>query len=132
MYEMMYGRPPFMATDPYKIFQMILKEKLRFPRDFDKDAKSLIKKLCEHDLTKRYGNMVGGVKDIKRHRLYRSFDWQALLAGKLPVPYKPTKKVASSSMKSVKPVNALHLEESNDNDKYPPIKEAKDPFLKWF
>lgn len=133
MYEMMYGRPPFMANDPYKIFQMILKEKLRFPRDFDKDAKSLIKKLCEHDLTKRYGNMVGGVKDIKRHRLFKNFDWNALLAGKVPAPYRPSvKKQSSSPLKAVKGVTAKHLEESNDNDKYPPIKETKDPFLKWF
>ena len=61
IYELMYGRPPFMASDPIEIFQMVLKDKIKFPRDFDKPAKSLIKKLCQHDLSMRYGNLKGGV-----------------------------------------------------------------------
>ena len=61
MFELMYGRPPFMASDPYEIFEMILKTKMKFPKDFDKDSKSLIKHLCAHDLSKRYGNLVNGV-----------------------------------------------------------------------
>ena len=36
---------------------MVLKEKIKFTREFDKAGKSLIKKLCEHDLSKRLGNM---------------------------------------------------------------------------
>jgi protein kinase A len=79
IYELLYGRPPFMANDPYEIFQMILKEKLKFPRDFDKNAKSLIKKLCDHDLSKRIGNLKDGVKDIKEHKFFKGLDWDALL-----------------------------------------------------
>ena len=79
IYELLYGRPPFMANDPYEIFQMILKEKLKFPRDFDKNAKSLIKKLCDHDLSKRLGNLKDGVKDIKEHKFFKGLDWDALL-----------------------------------------------------
>jgi|TARA_B110000305_G_C19091820_1_gene471148 hypothetical protein len=45
MYELIYGRPPFMSNDPYEIFQMALTEKIKFPRSFDSDAKSLVKKL---------------------------------------------------------------------------------------
>lgn len=61
IYELLVGRPPFMASDPYEIFQMALKEKIKFPREFDKHSKSLIKKLCEHDLSKRLGNLKDGV-----------------------------------------------------------------------
>ena len=75
----MFGRPPFMASDPMQIFQMVLKEKLRFPRDFDKSAKSLIKKLCQHDLSLRYGNLKGGVKDVKDHRFFKDLDWTELI-----------------------------------------------------
>lgn len=46
------------------IYQNILKGKIKFPRDFDADAKSLVKHLLVADLTKRYGNLKGGVNDI--------------------------------------------------------------------
>lgn len=61
LYEMMYGRPPHMSNDPMQIFQMALSDKIKFPKDFDPDAKSLIKHLCHHDLTKRYGSLQGGI-----------------------------------------------------------------------
>jgi hypothetical protein len=53
------------------IYQKILKGKVKFPRDFDKylnffnfnfrNAKSLVKHLLVADLTKRYGNLKGGM-----------------------------------------------------------------------
>lgn len=36
IYELMVGRCPFMHDDPYEIFKMILFEKIRFPREFDR------------------------------------------------------------------------------------------------
>ena len=50
IYELMYGRPPFMANDPMEIFNMILSKKIIFPYDFSPGAKSLIKHLTDHDL----------------------------------------------------------------------------------
>ena len=50
----------------------------------------------------------------------------------MPVPFKPSKRQPKDDQKNVKPCEVKHLEESNDNKAYPPIKEAKDPFLKWF
>lgn len=61
IYELMYGRPPFMGKDPMKIFKTILEEKIKFPENFDKSAKSIIKHLTHIDLTKRYGNLQGGI-----------------------------------------------------------------------
>ena len=55
IYELMYGRPPFMANDPMEIFNMVLTSKILFPENFDKNAKSIIKHFCAHDLSKRYG-----------------------------------------------------------------------------
>lgn len=60
IYEMMIGRPPFMDNDPYKIFEKAINSKIKFTRDFDPDAKDLIKRLCYHDLSKRLGNLIGG------------------------------------------------------------------------
>ena len=48
-----------------------------------------MKHLLEGDLTKRYGNLKGGVSDIKKHRLFKTIDWEKLLARELPAPYTP-------------------------------------------
>jgi protein kinase X len=61
IYEMMAGTCPFMNEDPIEIFKMILSEKIKYPRGFDRDAKSLIKHLTDHDLSRRYGNLRKGV-----------------------------------------------------------------------
>jgi len=68
---------------------MVNEEKIKFPREFDKDAKSLVKHLCEHDLSKRYGNLVDGPKDVKNHRFFKKIDWEALAAQCLQAPHIP-------------------------------------------
>lgn len=54
-YEMLAGIDPFNDEDPMAIYQKILKGKIKFPRDFDKKAKSLVKHLLVADTSKRYG-----------------------------------------------------------------------------
>jgi len=41
------------------------------------------------DLSKRYGNLKGGVNDIKDHRFFKGFNWETLLAKKIKPPYIP-------------------------------------------
>ena len=89
LYEMIAGIDPFTDDDPMMVYQKILKGKVRFPSSFDSNAKSLVKHLLEADLTKRYGNLKGGVNDIKNHRLFKSLDWGALLKKSLNAPYMP-------------------------------------------
>ena len=72
-----------------EIYQKILKGKVKFPRNFDKGAKSLVKHLLVADLTKRFGNLKGGAMDIKAHRFYKKLSWEQLLGGRLLAPYKP-------------------------------------------
>lgn len=74
------------------IYQKILKGKIKFPKNFDKDAKSLIKHLLVADLSKRYGNLKNGADDIKNHRWFGEIDWKLMLEKKLPIPYKPSVK----------------------------------------
>lgn len=57
LYEMIAGIDPFSDEDPMLIYQKILKGKVKFPRSFDKNAKSLVKHLLQADLAKRYGNL---------------------------------------------------------------------------
>jgi protein kinase X len=75
LYEMMTGRCPFMHEDPYEIFNMILHDKIKFPKNFDEGAKSIIKHLTDHDLSKRYGNLRHGANDIKKHRFFKNADF---------------------------------------------------------
>ena len=63
IFEMLAGHCPFMNDDPLEIFKQVLNfKKMPFPKGFPSDAKSLVKHLCEHDLTKRYGNLKDGVE----------------------------------------------------------------------
>ena len=60
LYEMIAGIDPFSDKDPMSVYYKILKGKLRFPKGFDSDAKSLVKHLLVSDLSKRYGNLKNG------------------------------------------------------------------------
>jgi protein kinase A len=51
--------------------------------------KEIIKGFLTNDLTRRLGNMRGGVKDIKSHIYFKGVDWEALYDGKIPSPYVP-------------------------------------------
>lgn len=126
LYEMMAGQPPFVDEDPMGIYQQILAGKVTYPRHFDRGAKSLIKKLLVADLTKRYGCLKGGADDVKKHKWYNGFDWDALLNRQLPAPIIPT--IMSES-------------DTSNFDPYPELTEevqlpvipakSKDPFLEF-
>ena len=117
------GIDPFADDDPLKVYQRILKGKIKFPPNFDKKAQSLIKKLLELDLSKRYGNLVGGSNDIMTHRFYSDFSFEKLLNMELKPPYVP--KVTSNYDVSNFPV---YPESFKD---VPNIDKLEDPFLKW-
>jgi serine/threonine protein kinase len=124
LYEMIAGIDPFSDDDPMMVYQKILKGKIKFPSGFDSNAKSLVKHLLESDLTKRYGNLKRGVKDIKGHRFFKDLDWEKLLEKELPPPYKP----------KVKGENDIsNFSSYPDSDEpTPSIKANEDPFLDWF
>ena len=80
LFEMISGRCPFMNEDPFEIFKMIVQTKIVFPKDFDKSAKSLIRHLTQHDLSKRYGNLKHGVDDIKNHRFFKELNFYNVIS----------------------------------------------------
>ena len=75
MFELLYGRPPFMGADPMDIFKQVRECKPKFPPWFDKNARRLIKRFLMRDLTQRYGNIVGGTKVIKDAPFFEGIDW---------------------------------------------------------
>lgn len=123
VYEMIAGIDPFNDEDPMLIYQKILKGKLKFPQSFNSNAKSLVKHLLESDLSKRYGNLKGGVSDIKNHRFFKGLDWDNLVNMKITPPYIP--KVSSAG-------DTSNFQNYGDSDSLSPaIKVSEDPFLNW-
>lgn len=93
---MIAGIDPFSDKDPMSVYHNILKGKLRFPKGFDSDAKSLVKHLLVSDLSKRYGNLKNGkdqhyvgINDIKNHRFLASTSFSNLMNKKIVPPFKP-------------------------------------------
>jgi protein kinase A len=78
IYEMMVGCPPFYDEDQVKLYEKILAGHPRFPNFFDPLAKDLVKRLLTQDLSKRYGNLRGGVSDIKNHKWFFDMEWNRL------------------------------------------------------
>ena len=70
LYECYRGVPPFHdERSEAKVFERIVKSSsnLAFPDNVPRDGAALIRKLLQRELSKRYGNMKGGVQDIKKH-----------------------------------------------------------------
>ncbi|KAJ1557075.1 camp-dependent protein kinase catalytic subunit [Nowakowskiella sp. JEL0078] len=89
IYEMLAGHPPFYEEDHFKLYEKILLCKPKFPANFDPAAKDLVKRLLTADLTKRYGNLRGGVNDIKRHKWFTGINWEKIRNVQVPAPYIP-------------------------------------------
>lgn len=123
IFEMHAGIDPFSDDDPMAIYQRILRGKIRFPRGFDRAAKSLVKHLLVADLSKRYGNLRNGVNDIKNHRWFAGFNWASLLTKQISAPYRPVIQGENDTS---------NFAQYPDSDVLSPdIRPADDPFLNW-
>ena len=76
------------------------------------------------DLSKRYGNLKGGVNDIKNHRFFKNMDWNVLLKEKIKAPYIP--KVSGSG-----DCGNFNVYEDDDDDDAVSISPSEDPFADW-
>lgn len=93
IYEMRCGRSPFEARSQLDMFKKISKRDFLFPRDFIDHEKELIGGLLMVDLTRRLGNMFGGVAEIKALKYFsqgmkgQATNWAGLLAGTVVSPF---------------------------------------------
>ncbi|CAK74108.1 unnamed protein product (macronuclear) [Paramecium tetraurelia] len=123
IYEMLAGIDPFNDEDPMAIYQKILKGKVKFPRNFDNEAKSLVKHLLEQDVTKRFGNLKNGVDDIKQHKWYETLNWKDIINKKIKPQYIP---VIQSDY------DTSNFATYPDSTELPdPVKPQDDPFKDW-
>ena len=123
LFEMLAGIDPFSDDEPMKTYQKILKGKINFPKNINKDAKSLIKHLLVQDVSKRYGCLKNGVKDILNHRFFDGFDWKNFVYISMEAPYIP---------------DITSDDDTSNFQKYPEsdiettaVDKKNDPFLNW-
>lgn len=131
-YELIMGRPPFMHQDTYEVFKMTLREKIPFPNGFPSDAKSLIRHLTAHDLSKRYGNLVNGSGDVRAHRFFRLIDFTKIANQQVTPPHIPTSnKDNLKNLLKERGLKVSHIPECMNDSTAPEI-TAKDVFREWF
>jgi hypothetical protein len=104
------------------IYRKIINTKPRYPDGFDSRLKSLSKHLLRRDLSKRFGNLKDGAKDLKDHRFFEEINFDDLLSKKLNPPHIPK-------------VTELKMNETNwAKDKLigsVAVSGAEDPFSDW-
>lgn len=95
LYEMEAGYSPF--SDPHGMDQVVICKnivsgRLVFPKNFNADCKELVKRLLSREVQTRLGNLKNGVDDIKNHKWFENFDFDALLKRSLKAPWVPNVK----------------------------------------
>ena len=90
LYQLLESKSPFYGNNEKETFQSILKGKLAFSSEIDKQGKSLISKLLISKPADRIGIKNGeGWRAVKEHAFFSGIDWTALKQLKLPVPFVP-------------------------------------------
>ncbi|KAF2648046.1 Pkinase-domain-containing protein [Lophiostoma macrostomum CBS 122681] len=111
IFEMLCGFTPFWdGGSPMKIYENILKGRVKYPPYIHHDAQDLLQKLITPDLTKRLGNLHGGSKDVMNHPWFAEVTWERLQKKDIDAPYVP-------------PVRA-GVGDASQFDKYPEETEA--------
>lgn len=72
-----------------RLYEKIIAGKVRYPSYFSPQAKDLLKSLLTSDLSKRYGNLANGSRDIFHHIWFGEVDWERLYRKEIPAPYVP-------------------------------------------
>ena len=127
LYEMLIGIDPFHDNDPMVVYENILNGRFRFPKGFDNAAKSLVKHLLVRDLSKRYGNMKHGVRDIKKHKFFQGIEWELILFETTVMPYIPVVRFQGDTSNFYR-----YADINNDTgEDYEILNLEEDPFNDW-
>eukprot|EP00055_Hartaetosiga_balthica_P010781 m.47134 g.47134 ORF g.47134 m.47134 type:complete len:715 (-) comp7312_c2_seq1:206-2350(-) len=91
VYELMSGHTPFACQDAMDTYNLIILgiDHVKFHRNVTSDGRDLILSLCRENSFDRLGQGKNGVKSIKNHRWFKSFDWDKLQDQIMPAPFLP-------------------------------------------
>lgn len=96
IYEMLCGYTPFWDSgSPMRIYENILKGKIKYPAYIVPEAQDLLQRLITADLTKRLGNLYGGSADVKSHPWFHEVTWDRLARKDIDAPYTPSVKAGT-------------------------------------
>ncbi|KAG5981594.1 hypothetical protein E4U55_002771 [Claviceps digitariae] len=96
IYEMLCGYTPFWDSgSPMRIYENILKGRVKYPQYINADAQNLLERLITADLTKRLGNLYGGSQDVKNHPWFAEVTWDRLARKDIDAPYTPPVKAGT-------------------------------------
>ncbi|OAX78792.1 AGC/PKA protein kinase [Emergomyces africanus] len=90
IFEMLCGFTPFWDSgSPMKIYENIIKCRVKYPPYMHPDAQDLLSQLITPDLTVRLGNLHGGSQDVKDHPWFAEVTWDRLARKDIDAPYIP-------------------------------------------
>ncbi|KAK4218000.1 camp-dependent protein kinase type 2 [Rhypophila decipiens] len=96
IYEMLCGYTPFWdGGSPMKIYENILKGRVKYPAYINAQAQNLLERLITADITKRLGNLYGGSQDVKNHPWFAEVTWDRLATKNIDAPYTPPVKAGA-------------------------------------
>ncbi len=100
IYEMIAGYSPFSdpaGMDQVVICRNIVNGRVVFPRNFNADAKDLVKKLLSREVQSRLGNLKAGTDDIIQHTWFNTIDFDQYFNKEFPAPWVPQVKSATDT-----------------------------------
>lgn len=65
--NVIYSYPPFNDESQFRLYEKILTSEPQFPSHFHPNVRDLLKHLLTTDLTRRYGNLARGYRDVMDH-----------------------------------------------------------------
>ena len=125
LYEMVVGYTPFYDSEPMKLYQKIKSGKISFPKNFNKNAKLIIKHFLNVVVNKRLGCTKRGVLEIVEEPFFDNFDWEGLLHRSLTPPFIP--KVNRDNYN----FNGKFLDDMKSSENVIAIPKEKDIFYNW-
>ncbi|ORY97428.1 kinase-like domain-containing protein [Syncephalastrum racemosum] len=89
IYEMLVGRPPFTDKNPVNLYEKILDCRVDWSDHISVTARDLLRGLLTSDISKRYGNLKNGSRDIKNHPFFEGIVWDVDVQRHVIPPFKP-------------------------------------------
>ena len=95
LFEMLAGRSPFSRPNQpqLQMFRRIVMMDYNLPYSMDENAKNLIERLLQRNVTVRLGVQKNGYRDIRDHKFFQDagVDWKKIMKrdNSIKVPWKP-------------------------------------------
>ncbi len=87
IYEMVCGRPPFVAKSRETLFKMIQNPSVYYPNDISEDIVDFLNKIFIANPLLRLGH--NGAEEIKNHPFFKPVNWDVIIDKKQRPPFMP-------------------------------------------